>query len=57
MCSSTPEVGQEGQKFKDPLDYFGDLRLFCNKRKSVSENQNSRVTMTSTATITDDVVR
>lgn len=57
MCSSTPEVGQEGQEFKDPLDYFGDLRLFCNRRKSVSENQNSRVTMTSAATVTDDVVR
>lgn len=57
MCSRTPEVEQEGQEFKDPMSYIGDLRLFCNKRKPVSENRNSRVTMASTATVTDEVVR
>lgn len=42
MCSSTPEVGQEAQEFKappSPPGYIGDLRLFCNKREPVSENQ------------------
>lgn len=31
MCSSTPEVGQEGQEFNAPLGYIRDLRLFYKK--------------------------
>lgn len=56
MCSSILEVGQEDQEFKIPWATLG-IRDYSAVKENLSQNPNSTITMTNTATVADDLIR